>query len=146
MGINLSHAALRLVTGAFILNSGVGKLKLDDEHAAGLQSMAGKAIPALTKLPPERFGKMLSFGEITVGSLLLAPFVPSRLAGLALGVFSGSLVTMYLRTPGMTEPDGFRPTPAGTALAKDTWMLGIAAALLLDRKHKVVKVARRAAG
>jgi hypothetical protein len=43
---------------------------------------------------------------------------------------------MYLRTPGMTLEDGLRPSPQGTALAKDIWMLGIAAALVLDRKPK----------
>jgi hypothetical protein len=34
----------------------------------------------------------------------------------------------------MTLKDGIRPSPQGTALAKDIWMLGIAAALVLDRK------------
>lgn len=136
MGINLSHAALRLVTGAFILNSGIGKLKLDKEHAAGLQSMAGNAIPAVKQLEAERFGKLLCAGEITVGSMLLAPFIPARLAGLALATFSGSLVTMYLRTPWMTEADGIRPTADGTAFAKDVWMLGIATALILDRRRR----------
>jgi hypothetical protein len=43
---------------------------------------------------------------------------------------------MYLKTPGMTLEDGIRPSPQGTALAKDIWMLGIAAALVLDRKPR----------
>jgi hypothetical protein len=43
---------------------------------------------------------------------------------------------MYLRTPGMTLEDGIRPSRQGTVLAKDIWMLGIAAALVLDRKPK----------
>ncbi|MCY0906621.1 hypothetical protein [Arthrobacter sp. H14-L1] len=136
MGINLSHAALRLVTGAFILNSGIGKMHLDEEHAAGLQSMAGNAIPAVKQLDAGTFGKLLCAGEITVGSALLAPFIPSRLAGLMLATFSGSLVTMYLRTPGMTESDGVRPTANGVPLAKDFWMLGIATALILDRRKR----------
>ncbi len=136
MGINLSHAALRLVTGAFILNSGIGKLHLDKEQAAGLQSMAGNAIPPVKQLEAERFGKLLCAGEITVGSALLAPFIPSRLAGLMLATFSGSLVTMYLRTPEMTESDGIRPTANGVPFAKDFWMLGIAAALILDRRKR----------
>jgi hypothetical protein len=33
MGFKLSHGVLRLVTGAFILNSGVSKLSLDAEGA-----------------------------------------------------------------------------------------------------------------
>jgi hypothetical protein len=73
---------------------------------------------------------------MTLGAALLTPFLPSRLAGIGLGIFSGSLFTMYLRTPGMTLEDGLRPSPQGTALAKDIWMLGIAAALVLDRKPK----------
>jgi uncharacterized protein HemX len=31
----------------------------------------------------------------------------------------------------MTEEDGIRPSQAGTALAKDSWMLAIAAALVI---------------
>ena len=31
----------------------------------------------------------------------------------------------------MTESDGVRPTQQGTAVAKDTWLLAIAAALVL---------------
>ena len=73
--------------------------------------------------------------EVLLGASLLAPFVPSRLAGVGLGIFSGSLFTMYLKTPGMTLEDGIRPSPQGTALAKDIWMLGIAVALVLDRKQ-----------
>ena len=52
---------------------------------------------------PEQFGKFVSYGEIAVGGMLLAPFIPSRLAGLALAAFSGSMIGMYLKTPGMTE-------------------------------------------
>jgi hypothetical protein len=81
-----------------------------------------------------RFGKLLSYAEMTLGTALLTPFVPSRVAGIGLGIFSGSLFTLYLRTPDMTLEDGIRPSPQGTALAKDIWMLGIAAALILDRK------------
>jgi hypothetical protein len=130
--MKLSHIPLRLSTGAFILNSGIGKMDLDPDSAAGLQSMAGQVFPQIKDMPPEKFGKLLSYGEIAVGSMLLAPFVPSRLAGLALAGFSGSLLTMYRKTPGMTQPDGIRPTQEGTVLAKDVWMLGIALALLLD--------------
>jgi hypothetical protein len=37
--------------------------------------------------------------------------------------------------------DGIRPTAAGTPMAKDIWMFGIAVALIVDRKHKPVKAA-----
>ena len=143
--MKLSHIPLRLVTGAYILNSGLNKRGLDAESAAGLQQMAANAFPQVEDIEPAKFGKLLSTAEICVGLTLLIPFVPSRLAGLVLGAFSGGMVRMYLRTPGMTEEDGIRPSAEGTALAKDVWMAGIAAALVLDRKKpktklKVVKV------
>lgn len=135
MGLNISNAALRLVSGAFILNSGVNKLSLPAGQAAGLQGMASGAIPVLGTLTPEQFGKYLSFAEIGLGSMLLTPMVSSRLAGVALGAFSGGLVATYLKTPGMTQPDGIRPTADGTALAKDFWLGGIAVALIFHRSR-----------
>jgi hypothetical protein len=135
MAFSISNAALRLVSGAFILNSGISKLNLPAEHAAGLQEMAQRAIPQVGKLAPEQFGKYLSYSEIGIGALVLAPFIPSRLAGLALGGFSSGLVATYLKGPGMTEQDGIRPTSAGTPLAKDFWLAGIAIALLFHRRR-----------
>ncbi|NYE96409.1 hypothetical protein FHU41_002659 [Psychromicrobium silvestre] len=136
MGVRLSHVALRLASGAFILNSGVGKLNLDAEGAGHLQQLAINAFPQLGDLEPEKFGKLLSYGELGLGGALLAPFLPSRLVGLALTGFAGSLVYIYLKTPGMTQPGSIRPTQQGTALAKDFWLLAIGLALLLDRKKQ----------
>ncbi|MFD1211819.1 hypothetical protein ACFQ36_07175 [Arthrobacter sp. GCM10027362] len=140
--MKLSHIPLRLSTGAFILNSGIAKMELDKDAAAGMQAMAGQMFPQVKDMDPAKFGKLLSYGEMVVGSMLLAPFIPSRLAGLALAGFSGSLVALYLKTPGMTQPDGIRPTQEGTAVAKDVWMLGIALALILDtgRRRKAVRM------
>jgi hypothetical protein len=132
--VQLSHIPLRLTTGAFIFNAGWGKRHLDEDGAARLQGMAATVIPPMSSMEAARFGKLLSYAEMTLGAALLLPFVPSRLAGVGLGIFSGCLVTIYLKTPGMTLEDGIRPSPQGTALAKDIWMLGIAAALILDRK------------
>ncbi|TDU20548.1 DoxX family membrane protein [Arthrobacter sp. JUb115] len=134
MGISIANAALRLVSGAFILNSGINKLRIDEASAAGLQQMAANGVPQLAELEPAVFGKAVSIGEISLGSALLLPLIPSRLAGLGLGAFSGVLLASYLRTPGMTESDGIRPTADGTALAKDVWLAGIAVALILGRK------------
>ncbi|MFF2245063.1 hypothetical protein ACFVTM_12885 [Arthrobacter sp. NPDC058130] len=134
--MRMSHIPLRVTTGAFILNSGFGKRNLDRNSAAGLQRMAAKAIPPVSRMEPEVFGNVLSYSEMALGAALLAPFLPSRLVGVGLGIFSGSMLTMYLRTPGMTEGDGIRPSEKGTALAKDVWMFGIAIALMLDRKRK----------
>ena len=137
--MSLSTAILRAVPGAFILNSGIGKLGMSAEAAEGMQGMAAHGVPALGKLTPEQFAKFLSYGEVAVGASLLLPFVPTKVAGLGLAAFSGSLVAMYLRTPGLTEADGVRPTGDGTVIAKDTWLLAIAAALLLSQGRKSAK-------
>lgn len=137
--MKLSHIPLRLATGAFILNSGMGKMKLDADSAAGMQQMAANAVPQVGNLDPEQFGKYLSYAETALGAALLAPFIPSRLAGLGLSAFSAGLLAMYLRTPGMTQEDGVRPTQDGTAVAKDVWMLGIGLSMVLDTRTKASK-------
>jgi hypothetical protein len=130
--VKLADLAPRLTTGAFILNSGLGKRNVDPEHAARLHGMASGAYPFLGKMDSEQFAKLLSAGEITLGAALLAPVVPTALAGAALAAFAGGLVGMYLRTPGMHEEGSLRPTQQGTALAKDVWMLGIGVGFVLD--------------
>ena len=135
----LSTAILRAVPGAFILNSGIGKLGMEPPTAGHMQGMAALGVPPLGKLTPEQFAKFLSYGEIAVGAALLLPFVPTKVAGLGLAAFSGSMVSMYLRTPGMTEADGVRPSQDGTAVAKDSWLLAIAAALVLSQNGKPAK-------
>ena len=136
--MKLSHIPLRLSTGAFILNSGLNKQEIDKDTAAYLQGMAANAFPQVKELDPQKFGKVLSAVEIGLGAALLLPFIPSRLAGLALAGFSGGLLAMYVRTPGMTQEDDMdiRPTQEGTPVAKDVWMLGIALSLILDSRRK----------
>jgi hypothetical protein len=136
MGLRPSHIPLRLATGAFILNSGLGKTDLDEGSAGYMQSMAAKAFPQVGQLEAEKFGRYLAAAEIALGSALLAPFIPSRLAGLGLLAFSSGMMTMYFKTPGLTQEDGIRPTQDGTAVAKDVWMVGIALSLILDRRKK----------
>ncbi|MBP2373564.1 DoxX family membrane protein [Paeniglutamicibacter psychrophenolicus] len=147
MGFNIANAALRLVSGAYILNSGIGKLRLPAESAQGLHSMTANAIPQVEKLEPAVFGKAVAVGEIGLGAALLTPFLPSRLVGLGLGAFAAGLVAVYLKTPGLTESDGIRPTANGGAMAKDFWLAGIAAALVFGRgkaKTKIKEVAKPA--
>ncbi len=67
-----------------------------------------------------------------LGAALLIPVVPSMLAGAGLVGFSGGLLGMYLRTPGLRRRQSLRPTPDGIPLAKDSWMLAIGAGLILD--------------
>jgi hypothetical protein len=130
--MKLAHIPLRVATGAFILNSGLSKQGLEGQAAEGLHGMASNAIPALKKVPPEQFGRILSTGEIALGAALLIPFVPSALVGAALIGFSAGLVQLYLKTPGMRQEGSIKPTPEGLGLAKDVWLLGSGMTLLLD--------------
>ena len=130
--VKLADLAPRLATGAFILNSGLSKRNVAPEHAAGLHGMASGAYPFLGKLEPQQFAKLLSAAEITLGAALLAPVVPTALAGAALTGFAGGLVGLYLRTPGMRKEGSLAPTQDGAALAKDVWMLGIGLGFVLD--------------
>jgi hypothetical protein len=131
--MKLSHLPLRLATGAFILNSGLGKRGLQGEAAEGLHGMASVTLPApLQEMDATEFAQLLSRAEIALGVALLAPFVPSRLAGAALTAFGGGLLSLYIRTPGMRQEGSIRPTQAGTALAKDVWLVGAGLTLLLD--------------
>ena len=130
--MKLAHIPLRVATGAYILNSGLSKQGLEGQAAEVLHGMASNAIPALKKVPPEQFGRILSTGEIALGAALLIPFVPSALVGAALIGFSAGLVQLYLKTPGMRQEGSIRPTPEGLGLAKDVWLLGSGMTLLLD--------------
>lgn len=130
---SIANLALRAIPGAFILNSGLNKLGMDIDTAAFLQNEAGKGVPMVKEMEPEQFGKFLTYGEIAVGAALLLPFVPKRMAGMALGLFSAGLVSTYLNDPSKTQDDGIRPSEEGTALAKDSWLMAIAIALVLGK-------------
>ncbi len=130
--VRLHRLPLRLVTGAFILNSGLTKRSAHPEGAEQLHGFASGTYPFLKRLTPEQFAKALSTAEIALGSALLIPVIPAAVVGVALGAFSGGLLGLYLRTPGMRRPGSLRPTEQGTALSKDVWMAGIAAALVID--------------
>ncbi len=122
----------RAATGTFILHSGIDKWNGPSTQAEGVHAMAAGAFPFLKSIPPERFLKVLAAGEVLTGALLLAPFVSNAVAGAALTGFSGSLLAMYARTPGLRKPGSVWPAPAGIAVSKDVWMLGIGLGLLAD--------------
>jgi hypothetical protein len=128
----LRRAPGRIVSGAFILNSGIGKLTGTEDQAKALHGMASGAFPVLEKVPPKPFLTTLGVGETALGGAVLMPFVPAGVAGLALTAFSSSLLTLWWRTPGMHAEGSPRPTQQGTAFAKDAWMLGIGLGLLID--------------
>jgi hypothetical protein len=132
LSAKIRRAPLRLSSGAFILNAGLGKLKADDATAGHLHSMAAGTYPFLAKVDPKLFVKGLAVGEIALGSLLLAPVVPAGLAGIALTGFGGGLLGMYLKTPGLTKEGSVAPTQQGTAIAKDAWLTSMGVALVLD--------------
>jgi hypothetical protein len=123
--ITLSEIAPRISAGAFILNSGLSKRNVDPQAAAGMQGFAAGTYPFLKGMDPQQFAKALSTSEIAIGALLLTPFVPTAVAGAALTAFSGGLLGLYLRTPGMRKPGSLAPTEQGLAIAKDVWLLGI---------------------
>lgn len=138
MSFRLSHAPLRLTAGAFILNSGLAKWSADAETAAGVHGFAAGTYPFVKKVQPPVFLKALAAGEIALGTALLIPVVPSSKAGAGLVAFSGGLLGLYAKTPGMR--DGIRPTQQGTAIAKDVWLLGIGTSLLIDGRGESRKV------
>ncbi len=123
----------RVTTGAYILHSGLQKWQGSSEQATLVHGMAANAYPVLEPIPPARFLRLLAAGEIATGALLLAPFVSNTVAGSALSGFSGALLVMYLKTPAMHDPGSVWPTPAGIAVSKDVWMLGIGLGLLAAR-------------
>jgi hypothetical protein len=138
----LRRAPGRLVTGAFILNAGIGKLGADEDTAHALHGMASGAYPQLAKIEPNLFLKGVAVSEVALGAALLLPIVPAGIAGLGLVAFSGSLLGMWWRTPGMHADGSPRPTQSGTAVAKDIWMLGIGAGLVIDAATAESKATR----
>lgn len=143
--MSLAQLPLRLTTGAFVLNSGISKLSLSDEDAEGLQQMAANGVPMLADMSPAAFRRFIAVTEISVGAAQLIPKVPGWMAGTALSAFSAGMLNMYLNTPGMTQDDGVRPTQEGTPVAKDIWMFGAGASMIIDSMLNTSARRRRAA-
>jgi hypothetical protein len=113
-------------------SAGIGKLPADEEAAAQLHGFAVGAYPFLAKLKPRDFVRLLAGCEIALGSALVLPVIPSAVAGAGLAAFSGGLLGLYARTPGMRKENSPFPTQQGIALAKDVWMMGIGLGLVID--------------
>lgn len=148
MSVHLHHIPSRAVCGLFILNTGFTKRSLDVEGATGLRDQAANAFSVLKRVNPVLFGKLLSSSEILLGTALLAPVVPTWVAAAGLSGFSGALMRVYLKTPGMTLEDGIRPAPAGMGIARDVFMLGSALGMLVEEatvQQVRRKIPRRAA-
>ncbi|HEX3824006.1 MAG TPA: hypothetical protein VHV79_06050 [Mycobacteriales bacterium] len=132
MRIRIGSIPQRVATGAFIAHAGIEKWSSPRDRAEGIHGMAAAAFPALRPIPAPIFIKLLAAGELATGALLLSPVTSNAVAGTALTGFAGSLLTLYARTPAMHKPGSIWPTPAGTAVSKDVWMLGIGLGLLAD--------------
>jgi uncharacterized membrane protein YphA (DoxX/SURF4 family) len=132
LSAKIRRAPARLVTGAYIVNSGLEKFRADEDIAKGTHGMAANAYPVFEKVDHKVFVKVLAAGEVTLGAALLLPIVPAAVAGVGLVAFSGGLLGMYWRTPHMHRENDPRPTQEGIAISKDVWMLGIGTALVLD--------------
>ncbi|MDR7328767.1 hypothetical protein [Corynebacterium guangdongense] len=128
----IATAALRIIPGLFIANSGIGKIGMPAEMSTGIQEAAASGIPALKNLPAEKFGTYLGYAETALGAALLAPVVPNWVAGAGLTAFGSGLLTMYFSNPENTEEDGIRPSYEGISLAKDSWLVAMGVALLAD--------------
>lgn len=132
--ISPHHIAPRLATGAFILHSGLRKLRADEETEQGVHGMAAGAYPVIRRMSPHRFTRALSSTEVALGAALLFPLVPTALAGAGLTAFAAGLVGLYLRTPGTHQKRSPLPTAEGVPFAKDFWLLGIGLGFLCDRQ------------
>jgi hypothetical protein len=115
-----------------------------------MHGFASGTYPFLKSVPPQQFVQGLATAEIALGAALLTPFVPTVVAGAALTAFSGGLLGLYLKTPGMRKPGSLAPTQEGLALAKDSWLVGIGLSIfirgLIERKPRVtVKKAEKLA-
>jgi hypothetical protein len=130
--IKLRQLPPRIAAGVFILNSGIGKLSADEATAAQLHGFAAGTYPFLKKVKPEDFARALAVSEIALGAALLIPVVPAAIAGAGLAAFSGGLLGLYARTPGMRKQGSPLPTQEGIPLAKDAWLAGIGLGLLID--------------
>lgn len=130
--VKARHLPPRIAAGAFILNSGLGKLSADEETAARLHGFAVGTYPFLGKIKPRDFAKLLAVSEIALGSALLVPVVPAGLAGAGLAAFAGGLLGLYVRTPGMRKDGSILPSQQGTPIAKDVWLVGIGLGLVVD--------------
>ncbi|HET9770392.1 MAG TPA: hypothetical protein VFS16_05845 [Acidimicrobiia bacterium] len=130
--MRISRIPLRAMTGAFILNSGLTKWKAGQQAAEGVHGFATTAYPELKRIRPEQFNKLLAGAEIALGAALLTPVVPAALAGAGLTAFSGGLLGLYFKVPGLKQEGSLKPTQDGIAIAKDSWLLGIGLSLLVS--------------
>ena len=69
---------LRLSAGAYVLDSGLAKLRADEETAKHLHGFADGAYPFLAAVEPATFARALAVSEVLIGAASLVPAVPAR--------------------------------------------------------------------
>jgi uncharacterized membrane protein YphA (DoxX/SURF4 family) len=114
LSAKVRRAPGRLAAGSYILNSGLSKLSTDDQAAVGLHAMATASYPALKRISPKLFTMILAGAEISLGTALLLPVVPTATAGLGLAAFSGGAAESLLAQSGYAlagEPSAHRRRP-----------------------------------
>ena len=132
----VSNQPIRMAAGAFFLNAGIEKWSADEDRATGLHKAASSAFPFFEKIPATQFAKGLAAAEIGIGSALVLPLFSDRQAGLVLTPFAAGLMWMYAQNESMHKPESLRPSGAGTALAKDIWLVGIGLTLLASGRRR----------
>lgn len=108
----------RLIVGAYVLHTGIEKWNGEESTAEAVHGMAVNAYPVFKSMEPRTFLRTLAAGEMAVGAGLLLPVVPTALAGAALSGFSGALLGMYARIPGMRKEGSVWPSGQGIAISK----------------------------
>jgi uncharacterized membrane protein YphA (DoxX/SURF4 family) len=132
MSAKMRRAPLRVVTGGYIVTSGLSKLNADEVSAKSMHSAASGTYSFLGNVPPKTLSRGLGVAEMAVGAAVLLPIVSPVVAGAALVGFSGAVLNMYRNTPGMHREGSPLPTDEGVPFAKDVVMLGVGIGLLAD--------------
>jgi hypothetical protein len=125
---------LRLVSGAGMVDPGLGNRNADETIAKQLHGFATGAYPVPATVDRPRSPGALSAGEVTLGALLLSPPVPAAVAETGLLGYAAALLGLHARTPGMRRPNTLHHTPDAVSLAKDSWLRAIGAALVLGAR------------
>ena len=69
--MRISNAILRGVPGAFLLQSGYGKLGMDAESTEGLKQFASTGVPQFADWDSQTFAKFIAGTELALGTALL---------------------------------------------------------------------------
>lgn len=73
--MRISNAILRGVPGAFLLQSGYGKLGMDAESAEGLKQFASTGVPQFADWDSQTFAKFIAGTELALGTALLLSLI-----------------------------------------------------------------------